>query len=285
MSETLEEVAAEEKRETLFGSLSAKVLHALAPMIRETQDYSHSMEFFCSQTPDAYCATYLVPANPGAILAVCQPFRMLAVHDPSGYADRVMRVYFPDEMLDAVKPKTVTLRDENGCAFTVECEPRPGRVHVTDGFGSVFPFPEDMKKWEGAFGTWFNGDTPGVRDAASFRNEAASIPFVKTMLQANESGDLKTAVDVDLSKLAPMCHAAEALGLPVRITLLDGAVRLLSTDGGTLFGMLAPLPFKEEFDANAHVITNTLIDPPAKSPTPIKDAATPEASAERLLSA
>lgn len=264
MSETVEEVVEDAAKVRLFGSLSAKVLHALAPMICETQDYSHSMEFFCSQTSDKYCATYLVPAKTGAILVAVDPHRMLAVHDPEGYASCVMRVYFPDTLLNAVEPKTVTLQNENGCGFTVECEPKPKLLTLTDGFGLLYP--ENIEKWEGSLGTWFNGDHGNVRASASYRNEPAHVPFMSQLVNAN-FGDTTSDVDVDLSKLAPMCHAAKTLGLAVRLTLYAGkAIRLLSTDGGTFFGVLAPLETVKDFDPNNHLVTNTLLDPPAQTP-------------------
>lgn len=256
MSE-VEAPAEETKKETLSGSLSANVLNALAPMIRETQDYSHSMEFFCNQMSESRCTTYLIPADPGVVVCVVDPHRMLAAHDPSGYASRVMRVYFPDGLLDAVKPKTVSLCDENGVAFEAECEPKPERVMLFDGFGSVFPSGEAVNKWEGSFGTWFNGDHGNMRDGASYRAEAGDVSFIPQTLSA-DLGPEAASADINLALLTPFCHASDVLGLPVRVSMRGEVVCFYSTDGGTLFGMVAPLKFKDDFDAAGHLIAKTL---------------------------
>jgi hypothetical protein len=253
-----------EPKPRIFASVSAKTLAALTPMIRETQDFAHSEYAFMSQMPTRLFGTYLLPLEKGVLLVVVGHCRVLAVFDAEGRASAALKIYFPDGLLDTVQTKTVSLVNENGISFEVEVEPKPSLVHCSDGFAIVFA--DHQEKWQqerfdGCFGTWFNGDHGNVIDSGSYRAELANLSRIKTVIEASldDAPESLEAIDINSGFLTAISHAANALGttLSFRFYGRTRPIKFFSTTNENLFGFLMPA-HEQTLDAEKHFVRTAL---------------------------
>lgn len=225
----------EKEKRSVHAHVTAANINALAPLIREVQEFAHSEYAHFNQMPTHKFGTYLIPQEKGVIVAVCDAYRMLAVHDREGVATEPVKVYFPDGLLDKLNPHVVTLANENGSPFDVTCEPKAGLLHITEGFCIVFP--DNAEKYEGSMGTWFNGDHGNFTDGTSFRAEPADVSFLGTKKEV----ELKST-DFNPYLLTNIFKAADTLG---RVVTLDYDSGVLEISGDGLCGYVMPCQRKE----------------------------------------
>lgn len=282
------------EKETLFAHLSAITLEALAPMMREVDKDKWSEVAFFSQTDTRFWGTYIIPADKGVIVLVVDGNRMLAVHDEEGHASGVLKVYFPDDLLDKAMRRLVELHDENGSPFMAVCEPRPGIVHCTEGFALLFvesdeealaklkavqdalevdstatkPLKKLRKylregKYPGCFGSWFNQDHGNHKRMDSWRLEHADIEFAYKLLELVREAQAEPVreIDLDLTKLSAMSHAAKTLGTAINIKVNGAAqaIEIYSTPDQALFGVLMPCKGQRDFDMTGHFVSAALL--------------------------
>ncbi|HYE72604.1 MAG TPA: hypothetical protein VEF04_04700 [Blastocatellia bacterium] len=254
----------EKKEKPIHATISAKVLDALGPMIKEVQDFIHSEEAFYGQVQRQAFGLHVVPAEKGTIVAVIDTCRMLAVHDPEGSASEAIRLHLPDDLIDAAAIKQITLRDENDSPFMVDVHPKPHHLFCHNGFGLLLlEKPSDWHKeqYEGVLGSWHNGDTGSTINLDSYRCEPATLKHVRVMLSKLPSIEAASGAMIDLSKLETMGYAARRLGIPVNLMFAGekGCIRMYSEHEG-FFGLLMPLGTESETDLSKNTTFETLLN-------------------------
>lgn len=244
----MEEETEQPKRKYLNARVSAKVIYALSPLMRRAFEFAHSELAFFNQINTSYLGTYLIPAEPGLIVAVTDGHRLVALRDPKGFASETMKVNFPDAMLERIVPPDLHLVNENGQAFPVESELKAEVVHCTDIFGMVCPSKEASEKYDGVLGSWMNGDYGNVIDSASYRCEPARVDFISNAISASRKPDTSSAstVNLNLALFEELAIVARRLDILVEVKLqTDGAVVIRSVPGDELFALVAPCKHEE----------------------------------------
>jgi hypothetical protein len=229
-------------------------------MMRETFDFAHSEVAFFNQMPTGRFGTYVIPAEQGVVVMVCDHCRLVAVHDPDGYADTCLKVNLPDGMLDAVQQKFVSLTDE-GSSYEVEVLPAPRAAHCADGFGLVFG-SKDGKELNACFGSWFNQDSGNVIRSDSYRLEVADMRGITRMLEHVFETEQEAVADVDLNPhaLIAICKAAKQLDTVLTFSFhgSSGAIQISSQSNPSLFALVMPMKREGQVEATSHPARDAL---------------------------
>lgn len=233
----------ETKKKFIHASVSAKVLFALTPLLKQASELAHSDFAFINQMSTEHFGCYLLPAEKGIAVVVVENAALLAIRDEEGQVSEPLRVTFPNQMLEALAPRMVTLFNENGIPFEVESAPKAVRVLCSDGFGMVFPDKNQSEKLEGCLGTWFNGDHDNFIDEGSYRAARVDAEFIskvvsRTIAQASEV----STVALNPWLLGPIAEAAQRMGTAIECTLSGDSdpVSIRSADD-SMFGLLMPM--------------------------------------------
>jgi hypothetical protein len=236
-----------EKRKVLCGRIAPRFVNALAPMMRQVFDMAHCDFFFMNQVDTRRFGTYLIPAAKGVILAVVDSYRVLAALDPEGDVTEPLKVHFPDAMLAAIKPRMLTLTNQDGEPFEIEMEPKPHSVFVNDICTIVSLDRQADKKHGGLIGSWMNNDDIAhVIDLSSYRAEIADVDFIRKVIKASvENRGPCPALQVNPRLLKPICEAADSLGVMLEFSFAadNGAIAIRSTGEIELFGLIMPTEY------------------------------------------
>ena len=236
------------KKKFIHANVSARVLYALTPLLKQTQEFAHSDYAFFNQMQTQYFGCYLLPADEGVLVAVVQGALLLAIRDEKGIASEPLKVTFPDEMLDALKPKVVMMWNENGMPFEVEMEPKAERILCSEGFGIVFPNKKETEKLEGSLGTWFNGDHSNVIDTGSYRAEFADVEFIaRVVARPIAKTEPVNTVALNPELLTLMTEAAHRMNTAIDVTVggKDDPIVIRSWDD-SMYGLLMVLKEKDQ---------------------------------------
>lgn len=233
----------ETKKKFIHAWVSAKVLYALAPFLKQASELVYSDFAFMNQMSTGHFGCYLLPAEKGIAVVAVEAAAILAIRDEQGQASEPLKLTFPNKMLDALTPRIVTLFNENGMPFEVESEPKADRVLCSDGFGMVFPNKEQQKKLEGCLGTWFNGDHGNVIDQGSYRAERVDAAFISTVVgRSIAKAAAVNTVALNPWLLGPIAEAAQRIGATIECTLGGDTdpVAIRSADD-SMFALLMPM--------------------------------------------
>jgi len=236
-----------------FAAISALVIEALAPMLRECDESSSSMAAFINQAPTEDLGLYILPSRDGSkgtLVVAVEQHRMVAIADPNGRAKEALKIYLPKGAIKAATRKTTTLQDENGEAFSVVVQPAPGMLHCSDGFVMIATDQKhewQQKEFPGTLGSWFNGDHENYIDMASYRMEDAKDEMVKTInslidearaANSVNSGSLK----INLGQISAIAHAAQIYEQAYRVgQSAEGRPLCFRSEDGNVLGVLMPL--------------------------------------------
>lgn len=240
-----------------FAAISAIVIEALAPMLRECDESSLGMAAFINQVPTESLGLYVLPprdGSKGTLVVAVEQHRMIAIVDPDGHAREALKIHLPKGAIKAAIRKTTILQDENGIALSVVMQPAPSLLHCSDGFVMVAADHQhewQQKEFPGMLGTWFNNDHGNVIDMASYRMEPAKEKMVQSLLglvteASITSGINNNGLKINLSQLSAIAQVAEIYPQSYHvIQSAEDRPLCFRSDDGNVFGVLMPLKDKE----------------------------------------
>ena len=210
------------RRKRLNGMVSAKTVEALTPFLKQIGRLSEGLYSWMTYGNKRW-GMYMVPVENGSgvYAYVVDAYRILRIWDKEGFASEPMRVHLPKGLLKACKTKTTKLVDENNESFTVEAEPKPSTVCITDMFGLVcLEHKEDWQKekYNGTLGAWHDPRLIQKADIYdSYHCEAADVTFLQKIKISADFDSKEPVIDPFIVK--PILQAADVLDENVTIEM------------------------------------------------------------------